>query len=44
MNEVLLTQFRSRGALGLTSAFFRVTVLPTLLGRRRPGSVAAATI
>ncbi|WP_439402653.1 hypothetical protein ACNJYA_09620 [Bradyrhizobium sp. DASA03068] len=28
MNEVLLTSFRSRGALGLTSAFSRVTVLP----------------
>jgi MFS family permease len=41
----LLTQFGSRGALGLTLAFSCATVLIlVLLGRRRPGvTVAAAT-
>lgn len=41
----LLTQFGSRGALGLTLAFSCATVLILIvLGRRRPGAVAAAAI
>lgn len=41
----LLTQFGSRGALGLTLAFSCATVLILiLLGRRRPGAVAVGAV